>query len=111
MQFLKRISHILIIVLIIFPLRVKANIRCNDGTYSASCSDCHRGCCSHHGGCASNYSSSSYSGSNGGGVIRTLKSSDEGNSIGIKDIIVLVIGGCFISTFKPMKTNRKRRRY
>ncbi len=39
---------------------VKANIMCNDGTVSKSCTDCHSGCCSYHGGCANNYDSSSY---------------------------------------------------
>lgn len=45
-----------------FPYEVNANIICNDGTVSASCGDCHRGCCSRHGGCSSSSSySSSYS--------------------------------------------------
>ena len=43
---------------------VFANIMCNDGTRSPSCSDCHRGCCSHHGGCASGGSSYSSGSSN-----------------------------------------------
>ncbi len=43
------------IVILFFPLVVKANIVCNDGTTSPSCVDCHQGCCSHHGGCLSNY--------------------------------------------------------
>ena len=30
---------------------VNANIICNDGTRSNSCTDCHQGCCSRHGGC------------------------------------------------------------
>ena len=30
---------------------VNANIICNDGTRSKSCTDCHQGCCSRHGGC------------------------------------------------------------
>ena len=43
---------------------VFANIMCNDGTRSPSCTDCHRGCCSHHGGCASGSSSYSSGSSN-----------------------------------------------
>ena len=41
----------LLTIFIINPIRVFANIKCNDGTISPSCSDCHQGCCSHHGGC------------------------------------------------------------
>ncbi len=52
-----------LIMLISYPLNVWANIVCNDGTISPSCSDCHRGCCSKHGGCSSN-GSSSFSGGN-----------------------------------------------
>lgn len=52
---------ILIITLLLIPINVKANIICNDGTRSPSCSDCHRGCCSSHGGCTNtpNYGDSS----------------------------------------------------
>lgn len=39
---------------------VSANIICNDGSVSPTCSDCHQGCCSWHGGCSSG-------GSSGGG--------------------------------------------
>lgn len=41
----------LLIIIIVYPGKVIANIKCNDGTISPSCSDCHQGCCSHHGGC------------------------------------------------------------
>lgn len=41
----------LLMIFIIYPVEVFANITCNDGTISPSCSDCHQGCCSHHGGC------------------------------------------------------------
>ena len=41
----------LLLLIIFWPANVFANIRCNDGTISPSCSDCHQGCCSHHGGC------------------------------------------------------------
>jgi len=44
--------------LLFFPLIVKANIVCNDGTVSATCGDCHQGCCSRHGGCTNNPGSS-----------------------------------------------------
>ena len=45
----------LIILLFVFPTFVYANIICNDGTRSASCQDCHQGCCSRHGGCTTDY--------------------------------------------------------
>ena len=38
---------------------VKEKIICNDGTRSASCIDCHSGCCSGHGGCTDNPHNSS----------------------------------------------------
>lgn len=50
---MKKILKFLILIFLFFPLIVNANILCNDGTYSPSCTDCHQGCCSHHGGCAS----------------------------------------------------------
>lgn len=56
----KRFIVLILISFFLFPLSVNANILCNDGTYSPSCQDCHRGCCSHHGGCATN-SNNSYS--------------------------------------------------
>ncbi len=52
---------IFVLLVMLFPINVKANIICNDGTTSPRCADCHRGCCSHHGGCSNNYSSSSKS--------------------------------------------------
>lgn len=52
---------ILLIGFILIPMRVKANITCNDGTISSTCQDCHTGCCSRHGGCTNNPNS------NGGG--------------------------------------------
>ena len=57
---MKKCSKI-IIILVTFCLFldiVHANIVCNDGSVSPSCSVCSRGCCSRHGGCSS-YSSSS----------------------------------------------------
>ena len=53
----KKLVLIGALVIILYPISSRANIMCNDGTYSPTCGDCHRGCCSHHGGCASNYSS------------------------------------------------------
>lgn len=55
--------NLIIILTFILPVIVNANIICNDGTRSPSCSDCHRGCCSHHGGCTNGSSSSSSSSS------------------------------------------------
>ena len=52
---MKKIVMFFCVIFLIFPLMVKANIMCNDGTESPSCKDCHQGCCSHHGGCANNY--------------------------------------------------------
>ncbi len=45
---------IILFIILLIPLKVKANIVCNDGTMSSSCYDCHQGCCSHHGGCVKN---------------------------------------------------------
>ena len=44
----------LVLTTLLLPMNIKANIICNDGTTSPSCSDCHRGCCSKHGGCTNN---------------------------------------------------------
>ena len=48
-----------VLTFIFIPNVALANIVCNDGTTSPSCTDCHRGCCSKHGGCSSSSSSSS----------------------------------------------------
>ena len=40
----------------ISPIAVSANIICNDGTVSKTCSVCSRGCCSRHGGCSNSSS-------------------------------------------------------
>lgn len=54
-----------IILLLLVTIPVHANIICNDGTESPSCTNCHSGCCSHHGGCANNnYENNSESNSN-----------------------------------------------
>ena len=55
------LKKFVLLLIILLPLNVKANIMCNDGTASPTCQDCHRGCCSHHGGCASRSSGGSYS--------------------------------------------------
>lgn len=62
MNFNKFKNMLLYILLsfLLFPIIVKANIICNDGTRSPSCSDCHRGCCSHHGGCSEGLSENIY---------------------------------------------------
>lgn len=57
---MKRAFLLFCFVILFSCTEVFANIMCNDGTVSPSCSDCHRGCCSHHGGCASGSSSNSY---------------------------------------------------
>ena len=56
---MKRVLLVLFIIIMVMPIRVNANIVCNDGTVSPSCSSCHRGCCSRHGGCSSRNSSES----------------------------------------------------
>ncbi len=52
---LKVLLIIFVCLLFAFPTFVKANIICNDGSQSPSCSYCHPGCCSWHGGCTSTY--------------------------------------------------------
>ena len=47
---------LIIIIVLLFPSSVLANIICNDGTVSPKCTDCHKGCCSKHGGCTSSSS-------------------------------------------------------
>ncbi len=51
---------IFVLLINFFPTIVNANIICNDGTVSPSCTSCHRGCCSHHGGCSNGTSNPSY---------------------------------------------------
>ena len=65
-------------MLIFWPFTVKANIICNDGTTSPSCSTCHKGCCSKHGGCSTGNSTSNSTGSTNKNptVIEKVKSSD-----------------------------------
>lgn len=54
--FYKVIEFVILIMLL--PIVVNANIVCNDGTISPICGDCHKGCCSSHGGCSNSSSSS-----------------------------------------------------
>lgn len=68
---MKKRFYLLLILLLVFPCSIKANIVCNDGTISPSCGDCHRGCCSHHGGCSSNYSSGGSTGGSSGSTSTT----------------------------------------
>lgn len=52
---MKKIMLIIVTCILLFsPLKVNANITCNDGTISPTCTDCYQGCCSGHGGCTSN---------------------------------------------------------
>lgn len=52
----KILALLVVIFFLNLPINVKANIMCNDGTNSPTCTDCHQGCCSYHGGCATNSS-------------------------------------------------------
>lgn len=58
---MRKIIGLFLLILVLNPLEVKANIVCNDGTISPSCSTCHKGCCSRHGGCSGSSSSGSSS--------------------------------------------------
>ena len=64
-----------VLTIVFIPNIVSANIVCNDGTTSPSCTDCHKGCCSKHGGCSINSSSSSSS-NNKTTTSKIVKSSD-----------------------------------
>lgn len=54
---MKKLNIFLVFILLSFSflLKVKANIMCNDGTESLTCTYNHSGCCSHHGGVYENY--------------------------------------------------------
>lgn len=86
----------LLTILFVFvssPLIVSANIVCNDGTTSPTCTDCHSGCCSHHGGCAVN-SSTDYDDYN-------YESDDSSNFIGY----LLFFGVIGITVFIALATS------
>ena len=55
----------ILFLLIIIPMNVFANVICNDGTVSPTCSVCSRGCCSRHGGCSGATTNPSGGGSTG----------------------------------------------
>ena len=78
---------------------VFANIMCNDGTESPTCSDCHQGCCSWHGGCAS--SRSSYSSS----TDYEESDSDDGGGA----LVPLLVGGGGIAGAVAYNKSKKRR--
>ena len=58
---MKKVLGIIILIILVHPDIAMANVACNDGTTSPSCTACHKGCCSHHGGCASSSSSTNSS--------------------------------------------------
>lgn len=63
---MKKLNIFLVFILLSFSflLKVKANIMCNDGTESLTCTYNHSGCCSHHGGVYENYNDYDYEESN-----------------------------------------------
>ena len=81
---------ILVLIFLATPYYVKANIICNDGTVSASCGDCHRGCCSRHGGCSNSQSTSSSNTSSNyyyNGGYNSYSNSDESASSSSQNIV------------------------
>ena len=74
------LSSFLVFILFSYS-EVNANIICNDGTVSASCVDCHQGCCSRHGGCTPGASSSSNTNKKSNSKNRTSKSSSVTRSV------------------------------
>lgn len=64
-------KYILLILIVMFFINTQlvfANIMCNDGTESPTCTSCHQGCCSWHGGCASNNSNNSINNSDNSSI-------------------------------------------
>ena len=55
----KKLIYAIMVLLMIAPIYVKANIKCNDGSESPTCTTCKKGCCSKHGGCTANQTSNS----------------------------------------------------
>ncbi len=88
---LKVLLIIFVCLLFAFPTFVKANIICNDGSQSPSCSYCHPGCCSWHGGCTSAYEN------------YDEDYDEEGKSENTLLIIGSVIGGIIIISFLVKK--------
>ena len=82
---------------------VGANIMCNDGTESPTCTTCHQGCCSWHGGCAS--SSSRYSSKSND----SYDSEDDNSDTIISSILIALFVGCPIySTVHNNSTKQKK---
>lgn len=85
----KYLIKIIIVLALLAPLGVRANIICNDGSVSKTCGDCHQVCCSHHGGCASStVSSSRYS--SGIHYINDSETDDDLSSITVLAIVGII---------------------
>ena len=82
-------KKVLLIIILMFPLTVWANIVCNDGSVSPSCLDCHTGCCSNHGGCTNN-PNSNYDYNKSNNNVKTNKTVDNNSEI-IGNIIFWII--------------------
>ncbi len=106
---MKRSIFLFLVLLTFYPIGVKANIVCNDGTISPGCSDCHRGCCSQHGGCSnSNSSSSSSSLTNNKPIVtEKVKSSDTSlKKVSIDEEDIAIANNMVYSTTKESVTIR-----
>ena len=104
---MKRSIILFLVLLTFYPIGVNANIVCNDGTISKSCSDCHRGCCSQHGGCSNSNSSSSSSSSTNNKPIVTekVKSSDTSlKKVSIDEENIAIANNMVYSTTKESVT-------
>ena len=101
----KRLNCIVIIVIVIlsFPIIVRANIVCNDGTISDSCQDCHRGCCSSHGGC----SNSSSGGSSNSGTSNNNSSANSSGNVNTEKPVVEEVVKDSDTTLKEVIVNNK----
>ena len=42
----KKLLKIFFVLIMLMPIYVKANIKCNDGSESPTCTTCKKGCCS-----------------------------------------------------------------
>lgn len=92
---MKKISYciisIFVLLMIFLPTGVNANIVCNDGTVSSSCSDCHKGCCSQHGGCSSGTTNNNNSSSRGSNYVTqqpTIKEETKSNDVSLKKVTI-----------------------
>ena len=100
---------------------IKANIICNDGSESATCSNCHTGCCSGHLGCTDidyNYSQNDVGSNNNHdkNIINDKVGDDGENSnkekLDVGDIILCIFAiilSClpFIKNYKIRKLIKK----